>query len=161
MKKTVSIARALKEKNRVAGRIAKARGTITSKNSRREGEISKIDLTAVIDEEAQLVNRLIEIKTRIAEANHEIIGKIVELGEIKGRIAWLKELGTFEGGKSDCYGRDVQYLATIDESAKDRLLRRLQQRVEALQDEIDEHNGSRRIEIEIDENTEGSGKMTD
>ena len=54
MKKQVSIARALKEKNRVAGRLAKAREIIQQENSKDKSLPRRVDVEATYAEAKML-----------------------------------------------------------------------------------------------------------
>ena len=96
-KKLVTISRALKEKNRVAGRLAKARKLIDAENSKEKNGPRRVDVAAVRDEARALAERLVAIKSAIAVANAPIVGKIIELDEAKSAIAWLNELNVREG----------------------------------------------------------------
>ena len=151
MKKSVTIARALKEKNRIAGQLAKTRNILSLKNSHARGDVIKVDLEHLFKEEEKLLGRLVKIKTKIAAANKEIVGKIVELAEIKSRIAWVSGIDTYEGARSDRCSNSQEYVATFDELEQADLLKKLQRQANRLQDQIDEYNGTRHIEIEIEE----------
>ena len=65
MKQIVTIARALKEKNRVAGRLAKARGLIGEENSRDKSVPRGIDVAEMYAQAKELRDRLIAIKSAI------------------------------------------------------------------------------------------------
>ena len=88
MKRIVTIARALKEKNRVAGRLAKARQLVNKENSKEKKVPRGVDVKAVYAEAKTLRDRLVAIKTAIAVANQPIVGRIVELAEVKSEIAY-------------------------------------------------------------------------
>ena len=153
MKKMVTIARALKEKNRVAGRLAKARQLVGSENSNEKKIPRRVDVVSVRDEARVLAERLIAIKTAIAVANEPIVGKIIELDEVKSAISWLNGLNVREGVFEEAnYGGKVvkEYEAAI---GKDDILKQvdaLQRRADDLQDALDEFNASTKAEIEVD-----------
>jgi hypothetical protein len=153
MKKMVTIARALKEKNRVAGRLAKARQLVGSENSNEKKIPRRVDVVSVRDEARVLAERLIAIKTAIAVANEPIVGKIIELDEVKSAISWLNGLNVREGVFEEAnYGGKVvkEYEAAI---GKDDILKQvdaLQRRADDLQDALDEFNASTKVEIEVD-----------
>ena len=98
MKKMVSIARALKEKNRVAGRLAKTREQVGKENSKEKKMPRGVDVKAAYAEAKTLRDRLVAIKTAIVVANQPIVGKIVELAEVKSEIAYLNTLNV-QGGR--------------------------------------------------------------
>ena len=154
MKTKVTIARALKEKNRVAGRLAKARDLVGKENSKDIKVPRGIDVTATYALAKALCDRLVAIKSAIAEANKPIVSKIIELDEIKSEIAYLNGLNVKEGKFVETnYGSRI-------ESEIDAVIRKqqvldeiaaLQARADSLQDELDEFNATTKIEIEIDE----------
>ena len=154
MKKKVNLARALKEKNRVAGKLAQARALVKQENSKDVKLPRGIDVKAVYDEAQALKARLIDIKAAIAVANSSIVSKIIELDELKSEIAYLNGLDVKEGvfEESSYGGKIVREITAIirKQSVLDEVAR-LQKRAEGLQDELDEFNASVKVEIELDE----------
>ncbi|MBO4708944.1 MAG: hypothetical protein J5727_04110 [Kiritimatiellae bacterium] len=153
-KKLVTISRALKEKNRVAGRLAKARKLVDAENSKEKNVPRRVDVAAVRDEARALAERLVAIKSAIAVANAPIVGKIIELDEAKSAIVWLNELNVHEGVFDETinYGGRIvrEYEAVIGKDAVLKQVEELQRRADDLQDELDEFNVSTKVEIEID-----------
>jgi hypothetical protein len=153
MKKQVSIARALKEKNRVAGRLAKAREIIQQENSKDKSLPRRVDVEATYAEAKMLEARLIAIKSAIAQANNPIVAKIIELDEVKSEIAFLNGINVKEGRFEEVsYGnkivRDIE--AVVGQARVLAEVAELQKRADALQDALDEFNASTKVEIEID-----------
>ena len=153
MKKQVSIARALKEKNRVAGRLAKAREIIQQENSKDKSLPRRVDVEASYVEAKMLEARLVAIKSAIAQANNPIVAKIIELDELKSEIAFLNGLNVKEGRFEEVsYGnkivRDIE--AVVGQARVLAEVAELQKRADALQDALDEFNASTKVEIEID-----------
>ena len=153
MKKQVSIARALKEKNRVAGRLAKAREIIQQENSKDRSLPRRVDVEATYAEAKMLEARLVAIKSAIAQANDPIVAKIIELDELKSEIAFLNGLNVKEGRFEEVsYGnkivRDIE--AVVGQARVIAEVAELQKRADALQDALDEFNASTKVEIEID-----------
>ena len=153
MKKQVSIARALKEKNRVAGRLAKAREIIQQENSKNKSLPRRVDVEATYAEAKMLEARLVAIKSAIAQANNPIVAKIIELDELKSEIAFLNGLNVKEGRFEEVsYGnkiiRDIE--AVVGQARVLAEVAELQKRADALQDALDEFNASTKVEIEID-----------
>ncbi len=154
MKKKVNLARALKEKNRVAGKLAQARALVRQENSKDVKLPRGIDVKAVYDEAQVLEARLIAIKTAIAVANAPIVSKIIELDEVKSEISYLNGLDVKEGvfEESSYGGKSVREITAVirRQDVLDEVAR-LQKRAEDLQDELDEFNASVKVEIELDE----------
>lgn len=153
MKKVVSIARALKEKNRVAGRLAKARQLVNKENSKEKKVPRGVDVKAVYAEAKTLRDRLVAIKTAIAVANQPIVGRIVELAEVKSEIAYLNALDVQEGVfEESSYGGKLvkEYDAVLQKTEVLAEVDALQRRADELQDALDEFNASVKVEIEVD-----------
>lgn len=153
MKRVVSIARALKEKNRVAGRLAKAREQVGKENSSDKKVPRGIDVAETFALAKSLRDRLIAIKSAIAIANQPIVAKIIELDEVKSEIGFLNDLNVKEGlfvetnfgvkteTEIDAVIHKAQVLAEVEA---------LQARADRLQDELDEFNATTKVEIEIE-----------
>lgn len=154
MKKRVTIARALKEKNRVAGRLAKARELVGRENSKDKNVPRGIDVSETYALAKTLRDRLISIKSAISEANSPIVSKIIELDEVKSEISYLNGLDVKEGKfVSGSYGTRIEtdLDAVIRQPQVLDEVTALQARADRLQDELDEFNATTKIEIEIDE----------
>ena len=154
MKKRVTIARALKEKNRVAGRLAKARELVGRENSKDKNVPRGIDVSETYALAKTLRDRLISIKSAISEANSPIVSKIIELDEVKSEISYLNGLDVKEGKfVSGSYRTRIEtdLDAVIRQPQVLDEVTALQARADRLQDELDEFNATTKIEIEIDE----------
>lgn len=154
MKKRVTIARALKEKNRVAGRLAKARELVGRENSKDKNVPRGIDVSETYTLAKTLRDRLVSIKTAIAEANGPIVSKIIELDEVKSEISYLNGLDVKEGRFVETnYGSriETELEAVIRQPQVLDEVTALQARADRLQDELDEFNATTKIEIEVDE----------
>ena len=154
MMRKVSIAYALKEKNRVAGRLAKARQLVNRENSTDKRNPSVVDVRSVYNDSKKLRDRLVAIKTAIGVANQPIVGKIVELAEVKSEISYLNSLDVKEGVfESSVYGDKVRVTEITAVVTKKEVLDTvdaLQRRADQLQDELDAFNASTKVEIEVD-----------
>jgi len=154
VKKSVTLSRALKEKNRWAGRLAELRERISSNNSHEESALICSDVAADLADAKDASERLVAIKTAIAEANAEIVGLIIQLEELKGELAWLKGLETKEGVfKSQIYHDVVEekFVVGISGSEKIKMIDELQRKANKIQDALDDFNGTHRVSIEVDE----------
>ena len=153
MKNRVTVARALKEKNRVAGRLAKALNLVSRENSQDSNIPRGVDVEATYAQAKELRKRLVETKTAIALANQPIVGKIIELEEIKSEISYLNGLDVKEGVfVSNSYNSTVtnEFSAVIKKQQVLEEVERLQSRADRLQDELDEFNALTKVEIEVD-----------
>lgn len=150
MEKRVSIARALKEKSRVAGRIHTLTDVINHENSLAEGSTRSVDLRETLAQVKDLTERIIRIKAAIAKGNQDAIDKIVELGEIKAMIGFLNRLDTSEIRKDE-YSRSVKWEAAIRKADVLIEVDAYQRRANAIQDELDDFNASHFVNIDIDD----------
>lgn len=154
MKKSVSLARALKEKNRLAGKLRELRESISRNNSHEEDVPRDVDVQKAFEEAVRLKERLMEVRTAIAKANQEIVGSIIALEELKSEIAWLKGLDTSSWTrKSYCGDKEVFHRkdAIINGPKKIKLVEELQAQANKIQDYLDDFNASSRVCIEIDD----------
>lgn len=148
MEKHVSIARALKEKSRLVGRINILTDIINHQNSLAEGSTRSIDLQDAYRQVKELSEGLIKIKAAIARGNQSAVDKIVELGEIKSLIGFLNRLDTSET-LCDDYSRHIKKEAAIRKSDVLAEIDAYQRRANALQDELDDFNASHFVDIDI------------
>jgi small-conductance mechanosensitive channel len=101
----------------------------------------------------QLRARLLATKRAIAEANHAIVGKILELDEIKAQIAFLNGLDVKEGRfVTTRYSETIEteVTAVIQKAQVLKEVEALQKQADALQDELDNFNATTFVEIEVD-----------
>lgn len=153
-KVSVTLSRALKEKNRVAGRLATLRQQISEDNSHDEEIPRDVDVESTLEEATREEQHLVDIKAAIAEANHGIVGTIVALEEVKGEIAWLSDLNTSCSSRRVWQGsveRIHKVDAVISGGRKIALLKELQKKANDLQDRLDEYNSSHRVLIEVED----------
>jgi SMC interacting uncharacterized protein involved in chromosome segregation len=149
---TMTIARALKEKNRVAGKLSSIRNRIYFENSKADGDKRDFDVNALVKVEKELQDRLIEIKKAISIVNAGIAFELIRLSEIKSEIEWWKKIptkaGTWtEGGYRDTPAREVTFTAIVSNQDVYQKVEALQTEAENLQDRIDEYNASTKIEV--------------
>jgi len=157
--KSISLAQALKQKNRLAGEVARLRQIVERENSRKESKPARADVRQVFDESVARSRELAALKGAIAAANAGVVvggqgiyGKLNLQAELRGLISFLKELSTKEGEEVERVGflsRDeasrAVYVATIKRDEVDRSVGTYQAEIERLQDEIDEFNAATRI----------------
>ena len=152
----VSLAKALKLKNRVAGKISKLNQTIQAYNSTQQ-TAEQIDVRAAYGERAELVRQLTDLTFAIASANTTIQRDIFELAELKAEVALLASLNTKHGTVVEGYQTaQVTYVAQFRKSDVDRMNEALETRIDALQDKLDTFNAQ--TMISVDEATVADGE---
>jgi len=154
MNTTMTLARALKEKNRIAGRLKTARDRISRENSWEKSVPRNFNVEELISEAKKLKQNLITLKTAIAIANAGIVGKIIEMAELKAEICWLSGVDTYQGTKTEqSYRSEVpivrEFVAVVTGPKMAAEVTRLQHEVEAIQDQIDEYNAVTKISVDL------------
>lgn len=146
--RTISLAKALKLKNRLVGKITALQTVIRTYNSV-EDSTEKFDTVAALELLGQLKHYLIDLKSSISLANSSIQKDIFELAETKADIAFLSSIPTRHGEFSQGYSEEkIVYTANIRKAAIDEFTTRLQAHIDDLQDRLDEYNAKTTIEIE-------------
>ena len=85
----ITLAQALKEKNRIAGQIRVLWDGIQQENSRREDETRSIDVREALETVELYTGKLVELKTKIGLANAGNLERIYRLEECKAKMAKL------------------------------------------------------------------------
>ncbi|MBY0514494.1 MAG: hypothetical protein K2P78_11350 [Gemmataceae bacterium] len=147
----ITLAKALKLKNRLAGRVAKLTADVTTYNSVQQGT-ERPDVRAKFEERAGLVRRLTDLKAAIAQANAPVQRAIFELAELKAEVALFTGLNTKHGTFQEGYptAGPVTYAAEFRKADADRMVEILETRIDALQDRLDGFNTSTTITVDAD-----------
>jgi len=146
--KAISLAKALKVKNRLAGRLTATDENIGVYNSVLDGRQGEVDVKELYKLRGQLVEALITLKTAISDANTKQRRNLYEIEEVRGTITFLKGLSTKQGAEPG-YGRekDNVYVATMQKKEVDSTVKTLEGRLDELQDQIDTYNVTTKIEV--------------
>ncbi len=155
MRKTMemTLAKALKHKNRVAQKMSRISEDIQAHNSILAVNDSEVDVTALDIMRLQLLEHLVALKTAIHRASDKVRDKIFMLAELKGSIGFYRSINT-QHGKREAHrfgGGDefVEYKAVMRKESIDRIVVELESKIDAIQDELDEFNVSMKINIDI------------
>ena len=147
---SLSLARALAVKNRLAGRLAQARANIETYNSVLIGQRlaqGTVDVQAEFDRFRALQEALIAVKSGIQRANAPIAEAILRLGELKSLVQMLNGLNTKHGTEPGYNGAEFQYDAVLRKSDVLEQVRRLEAEIDTTQERINTHNAATRIEL--------------
>lgn len=145
----ISVAKALKLKNRLAGRLNEVQETIQTYNSTLAEQHNKdVDVPALVKDRNEIEECLVRLKATLLAANNPIHESIVRQGELKSRIEWLKSLPTMDGVQRHGYqNTEIKYLAFMKKKDVDEQVRLAQRDIDAIQDKLDEFNHSTKLEI--------------
>ncbi|MBS1722849.1 MAG: hypothetical protein JSS66_07710 [Armatimonadetes bacterium] len=161
---SITLAKALQVKNRLAEKISQTEATVRNNNSRvvlsghGSSTSDDIDVEATFKEYVDLQARMVDLKDRISEANRPVQGTIFELAELKGRLVFLKTLNTKHGHEvapgyhmysEDGNVKTVEYSATLRKAFVDEQVRLLTNEIDDKQGTLDAHNHKVTIEFDL------------
>jgi hypothetical protein len=146
----MNLAQALKQKNRLAGEIARQQVILQRENARRSDSVSKVDRKAVLDKILALSVELGTLKAKIATANIGIYAALERMAEAKSLISFYQGLTKREGEEVQFIGRDDEKLtytwdSFVTQTDCDNRVAELQQQINALQDQVDTYNATTNI----------------
>jgi hypothetical protein len=146
----ITLAKALKIKNRLTGRLAKVQADIQAYNSVPEGQGDQVNVPALMKTREELVGALVTLKTAINEANREAQRDIYDLAEKKATAQFLAGVNTRHGPQPAVYPNttEVSYVAALKKADVDALVARLEKEIDQLQDRLDQFNHGHRIEVD-------------
>jgi hypothetical protein len=146
----ITLAKALKVKNRLAGRLAKAQADIQAFNSVPEGQVDQVNVPALMQAREELVGALVALKTAINEANREAQRDIYDLAEKKATAQFLAGVSTRHGPQPAVYPSttEVSYVAALKKADVDALVAGLEKEIDRLQDRLDQFNHARKVEVD-------------
>ena len=93
----VTLAKALKLKNRFANKLQDVSRNIVTYNSVIEGLERPLDVNALMEKRGKLVDALINLKTAINVANAPIQSTIYLMSELKSDVVFLNGLDSSDG----------------------------------------------------------------
>ena len=145
----ITLAKALKVKNRLTGRLAKVQADIQAYNSVPEGQADQVNVPALMKARDELVGALVALKAAINEANREAQRDIYLLAEKKATAQFLAGVNTRHGPQPPVYPStiEVNYVAALKKGDVDGLVAGLEKEIDQLQDRLDQFNHDHRIEV--------------
>ena len=145
----ITLAKALKIKNRLVGRIAKIKGEVQQFNTVLEGA-EQPPIKKLAEELERLIVLLIALKTAISRANAEIQPLIFELAECKAAAEFFQHLNTRQGIQSvfPGTGQPMVFSAALRKEDVDAKTAGLERRIDDIQDRLDQHNQEKRIAVD-------------
>jgi hypothetical protein len=117
----ITLAKALKIKNRLVGRLAKVQADIQAFNSVPEGQAGQVDVPALVQNREALVEAIVGLKTAINDANREAQRDIYALAEKKATAQFLAGVCTRHGPQPPVYPStiEVNYVAALKKADVD------------------------------------------
>ena len=146
-----TVAKALKCRKRVIERIQRISNGIQRSNCVLLGGQRDVeDIHAALAERKTLVDLLVAVKAAMCAANRPIQEAIFRLAELKGEIAFLRQINTARGKHivGEYMNRSVQeYEAVLSQSDVDRMAWALQLEIDGLQEQLDQFNHTHTVEL--------------
>jgi len=139
----MNIAKGLKKKNQLAGEVAKLQALIQGENVQVNQNKSRFSVPELYDQYKKTQDELVSLKAAVAVANKGVWEKVFRIVELKGRIAFLRQLRTQEGSfRERDYTQTVENIYTPQLNAKfvQDEVSALEAEIIKLQDEIDDYN---------------------
>lgn len=142
----MTVKQALKQKNKLVADIKACYDIAEKHNSIEEGNVRRYSVKAKLDEAADLTRQLVELKTKIHQANQPVYSKIFYMAELKGLVKQLKKISVEEGKVTERYGSiQAVKVVEINVADRDKMVKDLELVIEKLQDELDVHNATTNI----------------
>ena len=126
----ITLAKALKVKNRLTGRLAKVQSDIQAYNSVPAGQADQVNVPALTKAREELVGALVNLKAAINDANREVQRDIYDLAEKKATAQLLAGVNTRHGPQPPVYPStvEVNYVAALKKADLDGLVAGLEKR---------------------------------
>lgn len=148
----INIKKALKLKNKLLSDINKEWQKVSQYNSCIAGADTPYDIKASYDKWLLLKAKLVELKAKIHLANAPVYEVIFAMSEMKDSCKLLSSLGCNAGTIIDRYGRNetpLVYTAVIGISENEKNIVFLEKKIEELQDVLEEHNATVKIDFSL------------
>ena len=155
----MTLARALKEKERISRRLASARDLFMSVNCVRAGEPREIDAKEAYEAMQSIQRRHVAMRKAIAVANAGVSPILAEMLVVKAELAFYTNLGRCkeaefvdkwvenEDGEKERRRERIVYDSFINEKKRREIMEKLTERIDDLQDEVDEFNATHFVEL--------------
>ena len=155
----ITLARALKYKNRLIGKISDISGVIIRNNSILKDTEREIDIEEMLALRTKLVTNLVALKSAICKGNEPIQSDIFNLSELKSLSKMVQDINTTHGKSlrdGGLYSRvaaePVEYEAQLRFSDIKVIISSTNREIDAVQEKIDQHNYSTKIDVEVLDN---------
>jgi hypothetical protein len=137
----MTIAQALKEKNKKVATLQVLWDRLNKNNSVLEGNRRSYDPVELMKQIDAELETLVDLKTRIHNASTPVRSQIFRMSELKNKVLKMKYLDTSEGPVRDKYeGTVTKRQAIVLAEQVDKLIETAQQEIETIQEELDKFN---------------------
>lgn len=146
----ITLAQALKEKNRIVGEIGRLWDLVDNQNSCWEYYTRSINVEETMKTIEFLIEKLIELKTKIGQANKGNLENMYALEECKSQMSRFSKLNTEEDVRYRGVNDDIMDVRSAEITAQEvqQRTKQLQLKCNHLQDELDAYNATHKIEFD-------------
>ena len=155
---SLTLAKALQRKNRLAGRIKDMKDDIQQNNSWIKGDQPnankpEISSQTFLSRRKALVDYLVALRTALSKATEPIRADLFRRKEMEFEIGVLRGINTSHGQQVPSYrfgvDKRVEYKADIKKSQLDKMVRAIENEMDVMQGRIDAHNAVTTISVEV------------
>jgi len=143
----MTLAKALKKKNRLVQKISQLQQEIQRENSLQKDDLRKINVEELMTQLQQTTKNLIKLKIAIFVASTPMRENILRLSELKSQIVFLQGINTREGKISEYGDTSIEYTAVYDKLFVRGEVSMCEEKIDAIQDDLDKFNHT--IEIDV------------
>jgi len=146
----ITLAQALKEKNRIVGEVGRLWTLVEEENSCWEFHSRSIDVKDTMKTIEYLIEKLVELKTKIGHANKGNLENMYALEECKSQMSRFSKLNTEEDVRYRGANDDIMDVRSAEITAQEvqRRSKELQLKCNQLQDALDAYNAAHKIEFD-------------
>jgi hypothetical protein len=146
----MKIVKAMKKIARLKGEIKELKHRISHSLSTIKGNEFEDEFNSLMKLLEEKINEMIKLKLGVMKANiaDNMFEKVLNLGEAKSRIDFLKELNPKIGLQESGYsGEKTEFISQISNVSKNSLIKDCQESINKLTDELDEFNATKSIDL--------------
>jgi hypothetical protein len=144
----MNINQALKRKNELAGKLKVLDSRLAANARWLKGNTPQYQFGDVMTERKKVMIDLVDLKAAISRASQPIVGKILEMSELKAFIASFRHISVSKGLEANSYRANqsvLEYDSAMNERDKDLIAEESEARIRELQDDIDHFNATTEI----------------
>jgi len=142
---SMNISKALKLKNKLVSKINQEYNKFSTYNSFNIEVEPAYDALEAFENWKKLTDELIELKTKIHQANLPVYDKIFRMAELKSMVSGFKRLNCSMGKSTGYNGVSVEFACKISIPQRDQIVSFWEEEIEKLQEELEQHNALTKI----------------
>ena len=142
----MNLTKALKQKKKLIKKADEFYSRFSNSNSFETDQEQTYDPQIMYNSWLSTTQELVNLKTKIQIANQTSAQKIFELGEHKNLVSRMKKVDTKKGLFRRGYSEEKsEYSCWMDQIQKDQLISNWEEKIDALQEEIEAFNALTKI----------------